>query len=386
MKTITVASLVIGGLTLTACQSEHHHTFVETLGTDTLTIERYVHTGDFIEGDVIVRNPVTRVARYRADLGADGIERLEVSWSTPAENPDGPEAEHSVITIGPDSVTMVKEGGRNPGTLTLPREGQILPRVGVSPISLGLFEYLVQRAAEAGEDEYPYRLMTAGSPRVAPNAVTRVSADTVSMSYFGNPMKMSVSDGHISGMTGEATTMKVSAATTTDVFDLAALAADFAARDARGEGLGVPSPGATLQASVGGANFEIVYSQPAVRGREIFGSLVPWNEIWRTGANAATIFTTDRNLTIGGEPVPAGSYTLWSTYSPEQGTLIINSQTGQWGTQYDESQDFIRIPMELSTTEEPYERFTFVIEEDDDGPILSLNWDHSRYWVPMAVR
>jgi hypothetical protein len=130
-----------------------------------------------------------------------------------------------------------------------------------------------------------------------------------------------------------------------------------------------------------------VYSRPAKRGREIWGgNLVPWEEVWRTGANAATSFTTDRDLVIGGSAVPAGSYTLWSVFTPESAQLIVNKQTGQWGTQYDAEQDLVRIDLEKQDLPHPVERFTIGIEATDDGAVLGLTWDTVRYLVPIEVR
>ncbi|KPK64079.1 MAG: hypothetical protein AMS21_06385 [Gemmatimonas sp. SG8_38_2] len=167
--------------------------------------------------------------------------------------------------------------------------------------------------------------------------------------------------------------------------DFDALAADYAARDARGEGMGPASPQATVQVEVGDANLEIVYSRPAKRGREIWGSLVPWSEVWRTGANAATSFTTDRDLVIGGAAVPAGSYTLWSIFTEGSAQLIINKQTGQWGTQYDAEQDLVRVDLTKQELPHPVERFNIGIETMDGGATLGLTWDTIRYLVPIEV-
>ena len=142
----------------------------------------------------------------------------------------------------------------------------------------------------------------------------------------------------------------------------------------------------TIEVSIAGADFEINYSRPAKRGRLIFGGLVPWNEVWRTGANAATHFTVDRDLLIGDKEIPAGTYTLWTTFTSDAATLIINRQTRQWGTQYNETQDFARVSLELSRLPESSERFTITISELADGVELGLNWDRSRYSVPVLVR
>ena len=85
-----------------------------------------------------------------------------------------------------------------------------------------------------------------------------------------------------------------------------------------------------------------------MRDRKIFGGLVPYGQVWRTGANSATSLKTDVDLTIGGAPVPAGSYTLYTIPTETGWKLIINKQTGQWGTDYDEKQDLARVDMKVT--------------------------------------
>ena len=166
-----------------------------------------------------------------------------------------------------------------------------------------------------------------------------------------------------------------------------AAAEGFARRDAAGQGFGAPSPPGSVQETVAGATIEVHYSRPAVRGRDIWGGLVPWDEVWRTGANAATTFSSDHDLVFGeGVGVPAGEYTLWTTFTSSQGTLIINSQTGQWGTAYDESRDFVRVPLEMETLQSPVERFTISVEPTGDGGRLALAWADRVYSVPFQVR
>ncbi len=97
-----------------------------------------------------------------------------------------------------------------------------------------------------------------------------------------------------------------------------------------------------------GHTVTIQYSRPSMRGRKIFGGLVPYDEVWRTGANAATSLKTDVDLNIGGANVPAGSYTLYSLPGMTSWKLIINKQTGQWGTEYSQSQDLARVDMKVS--------------------------------------
>src|SRR5512133_945641 len=96
-----------------------------------------------------------------------------------------------------------------------------------------------------------------------------------------------------------------------------------------------------------GKTIKVHYSSPRMRGRKIFGGLIPYGQVWRTGANEATSFVTEANIIIGGARVPAGAYTLYTLPQESEWKLIINKQTGQWGTTYNPSQDLARVDMQI---------------------------------------
>ncbi|MGA9567318.1 MAG: DUF2911 domain-containing protein [Candidatus Korobacteraceae bacterium] len=134
-------------------------------------------------------------------------------------------------------------------------------------------------------------------------------------------------------------------------------------------------PGTASVTFADGKTITIAYSRPSMRGRQIFGGLVPYGQVWRTGANAATSLKTDVNLTIGGANVPAGSYTLYSIPSENGWKLIINKQTGQWGTDYEEKDDLARVDMKVSSNASPTEQFTISLDKSGaSGATLKLDW------------
>jgi hypothetical protein len=129
------------------------------------------------------------------------------------------------------------------------------------------------------------------------------------------------------------------------------------------------------------------YSRPAKRGRVIFGStIVPWGEVWRTGANAATQFRTDKALEMGGIVVPAGFYTLWTIPTQSGWKLLINSETGQWGTAHKAERDMFQLDMTTSTLPQAVERFTITVVPSAQGGTLNLDWDTTRASIPFTVR
>jgi hypothetical protein len=146
------------------------------------------------------------------------------------------------------------------------------------------------------------------------------------------------------------------------------------------------SPPAKAEATIGGQTITIDYSSPRVRGREIFGGLVPYGKVWRTGANAATTVTTSGDLMIGALHVPAGKYTLYTIPGEKEWTLIVNKQTGQWGTQYDEKQDLGRVPMTVAKLDPQREEMTIEITPGEGrAGILAIEWADVTAAVTLMV-
>ncbi|MGA3315445.1 MAG: DUF2911 domain-containing protein [Candidatus Korobacteraceae bacterium] len=127
-----------------------------------------------------------------------------------------------------------------------------------------------------------------------------------------------------------------------------------------------------------GKTVAIQYSRPSMRGRKIFGGLVPYDKVWRTGANSATSLKTDADLTIGGASVPAGSYTLYTLPGTNSWKLIINKQTGQWGTKYSEDQDLARVDMKVGQQPSGMETFTISLDKTSaNSAVLKLDWENT---------
>lgn len=147
-----------------------------------------------------------------------------------------------------------------------------------------------------------------------------------------------------------------------------------------------PSPPGTAEVSLKGKTITIDYSRPSMRGRKIMGELVPYDKVWRTGANEATTLTTPVDLNIGGTKVPAGKYTLWTLPSAGTWKLIINKQTGQWGTNYDEKQDFARVDMQKSELSAPVEQFTISFDKKgEDTADLVMKWEKTSVSIPVKA-
>jgi hypothetical protein len=172
------------------------------------------------------------------------------------------------------------------------------------------------------------------------------------------------------------------------VCSLIALAATFAAPGRAQVGGNVASPPAKADCKLSdGKTIHVDYSSPRMRGRKIFGGLVPFGEPWRAGANEATTFVIDADLNVGGKTVPAGSYTLFALPTANAWTLIISKQTGEWGVPYPgESYDFARVPMKLSKLDSPMENFLIAFDQDGGTCTLRLAWESTQASVQVSEK
>ncbi|MDA0684562.1 MAG: DUF2911 domain-containing protein [Bacteroidetes bacterium] len=358
--------------------------FISTLGSDTMAVEVYVRSGDVIEGTLVERSPQTRMTEYRVELNETGHFR-SLSWSTmtPSTNPGGASPTAGSITIDGDSATVVREGGQNPGMSKVAAPGNVILSLGRTGASMFVFEQVATQRL-GGADEI--LIMGTNGSAARANAVQTISTDSISMDYFGNQRVGWVDDqGQLIGISGALTTNKMNSKRV-EPFLVGSIADRWAALDLAGQGIGTPSPAATAVAQVDGANIEIQYSQPAKRGRDIWGGLVPNGTVWRTGANAATHLTTSQDLMFGEDTLPAGMYTLWSLWEDGAYSIILNEQTNQWGTAYDGSMDLFRVSATAVALSSVVERFTLSVEDTDSGGDLVLSWDMTQYRVPFTVQ
>jgi len=154
-----------------------------------------------------------------------------------------------------------------------------------------------------------------------------------------------------------------------------------------------PSPPASAACKFSdGKTIKIDYSSPRAKGRKIFGdtsekALVPYGQIWRTGANDATTFVTDTNVTVGGKAVPAGSYTIFTVPKADAWSLVISKKTGEWGTDYPgEKEDLVRAPMTVSKTSAPVENFTIAFDQAGSKCTLRMEWENTRASVEITPK
>jgi hypothetical protein len=149
-----------------------------------------------------------------------------------------------------------------------------------------------------------------------------------------------------------------------------------------------PSPPATATLDLGsGKSVTIDYSSPRLKGRKLGTDLAPYGQVWRTGANEATTFVTTADISVGGTPVPAGSYTIFTVPNKDKWVLIISKKTGEWGTQYPgPSNDLARIDMKVSALPSPVENFTISFDKTANGGTLNMDWETTRASVSIVKK
>lgn len=153
-------------------------------------------------------------------------------------------------------------------------------------------------------------------------------------------------------------------------------------------GGGKPSPAASASCDLGGGTtIKTDYSSPRMKGRKIYGDLVPFGEVWRTGANDATTFVTSADVVVGGKNIPAGSYTIFAVPTADKWTLIINKKTGEWGIPYKyESDELARVDMKVSKLLSPVEDFTISYDKSAGGCAMHIDWETTRASVDISAK
>ena len=359
--------------------------YVSRIGRDTVAVERVVRTPGRIEGVLVTRTPRTGVMAYWAELDGDGritrasVEQRLNDGSAPAV------ARRNVVWFGSDSLVLEMVRGDSISRRTVAAPAGTVPLM--HPFwSYGFYDHAMRAAARRGSDSVSTVFYVIGSPGVSSAMIVRRSPDSATISWRGvGTLRFHLDAvGHLLGTSSLETTFKT-VAELDRPDDPIRLAATFAARDVAGTGLGVLSPRDTARATIQGARLEVDYSRPARRGRMIFGNVVPYGAVWRAGADAATQLTIERDIVAGGQRIPAGRYSVWIVPRQEGDTLLLNAQTGQWGTQYDAAQDRFRLALERRQLAQAMERFGIRIENTPSGGLLHFEWDGTGFSLPFEI-
>ena len=345
--------------------------WVTKIGTDTIALETYERTATGLRGELVTRSPIAVHRIYTVTYGSGG----------PA---------YKLVTHN------IGNAPNMPAEATL--AGPASDRLPYLFPAMGLIEDAVRAARARHTDSTTITgvQMTNGNPV---NLTVRLfGRDSVHL-YLGpivGPFigKLDATD-RITQLSGRFTTEKYEWVRVPNL-DLATLGPKFASR-----AVAILSPRETTTVAFGGAGIAITYGSPSVRGRAVFGGLVPWGQVWRAGANAATTFTTTAAVSIAGHAIPAGAYTLFLLPTPTAWTLVINRQTlapceatcpaqraPLWGTDYSADSDFLRVPMLVQQSPALIEHFGITATPQSgltgDGALLTFAWEHTKASVELG--
>jgi len=147
-----------------------------------------------------------------------------------------------------------------------------------------------------------------------------------------------------------------------------------------------PSPTQTIKQDFGISSIELIYSRPGIKGRKIFGDLVPWGKVWRTGANSATRIKFSDDVTIGGQTLKAGEYAIYTVPNEKEWEIIINKGSENWGTDYKQEDDILRVKASPVKLESPIETFTMQFANvKPNSADLQIMWDKTLVSVPITT-
>jgi hypothetical protein len=379
--------------------SEKSYGFLTMLGRDTISIESISRQGNTLTSDEVDRFPSVRIRHTVVDLNDDGsIRHLVMDIHTPSE-PSGQRDRKVVADVAGNKVHLSKTDSTGTVNRDFPTGGSLV--VAHVPQMYSLYELYFAAALK----QTAASKLAAGGPVQMRQFYIDREFDRFPLGHAAvNPPdrgKMEITHDWLAG-TGEATMDSAGdmlsysgARTTYDVQvkrldtppDVKGIADRFVAKETQAGNVKSLSVRDSTRAQIGNSILTVDYSRPLVRGRTLLGDLIPYDYVWRTGANAATQFTTSTPIRLAGMLVPAGSYTLFTAPHPKGVDLIVNKQTGEWGTEYNRSLNLGTARMSSEVATAPVEEFTIsIIPSDSQHGTLVLEWGSFRWIASIEVQ
>jgi hypothetical protein len=376
-----------------------HYGFLTLLGRDTISLESVTRQGNTLTSDEVDRFPRVQLRHTKIELAPDGsIRHLVMDIHTPSAQAG--ERERKVIAdVTADSVHISKTDSTGTlhrafatgGSIVVAHVPQMyslyelyfaaaLKHTAASKSAAGNTVQLRQFYIDREFDHFPL-----GRAHVTPLEDGKVE---VTHDWLAGTGEATMDSGyHMLHYSGERTTYKVEVNRLTTPPDIKNIADRFDSLETKTGNVKQLSVRDTMQAQIGNVMFTVDYSRPLLRGRKLLGDVIPYDRVWRTGANAATQFTTSSSIKIAGMQVPAGTYTLWTIPHKDGVDLIVNKQTGQWGTEYNGSRNLGTAKMSAQAAITPVEEFTIsIVPGDTSHGTLVMEWGSFKWTAPIEVR
>ncbi|NOT09780.1 MAG: DUF2911 domain-containing protein [Gemmatimonadales bacterium] len=356
---------------------ESSYGLVSRLGNDTVIVER-VTVGDSVTTvDMFEVSPRAALTHYEVHRDRQGrVRAIRFSARALTASATARPLNQRVEVDGDSAtVTILRGDSVVAGPLRVAATHPIAPWLLSSAAS---YEMLMSEARRSAADSAIVTAWSLGVPRPSRLLARRLDQTRFAVAPFREDQRVIGTfnaAGEMERLSGKETTVKVEVDRTGPLLEFDRLVERFVEREriaGRGAAL---SPRDSVRATLLGAQIAIDYGRPYARGRTILGAIVPWDTVWRTGANTATRLQLSAPLLFGDLEVPAGSYTLFTLPRRNGPLLIINKQTGQWGTAYDATQDLGRAAMVATTPSAITEQVTItVLETGPDSGVLRISW------------
>lgn len=355
--------------------------FVAKLGRDTVIVETYNMVANHLYGKAFLRYPEDQVGVFDFHFYHDGtIRHYSMSFMKPDSS--------YITTWGTqglfcenDSCTWFASWQGAEAEYVNTRAAKQMDFIGGWTPTLSLIEWNCIRLMKSGKQNLPITMLNdyIGIRQVA---ISKANNDTV---IFGGPFleyaKINVTpEGRIRFYDGTGTPWNY-IATKHEPIDVD----EVAKRLSKTAKIGVPSPEVKVKFPVSNDTIYLSYGRPSKRGRTIFGGIVPYDSVWRTGAGDPTQITLPYNLKFGSTVIPKGQYSLYTIPRPDGWTLIFNTDLKQWPTDPDRSKDIAMVPLKLRKPDKQYERFTIEIEEGKGGGMIRFIWDETEAYASFNV-
>jgi hypothetical protein len=375
--------------------------FLARLGQDTISLERVARYPGRLVSEEVDRFPEVRQRHTEITLAPDGsLRRMDMRVRIPSAQEPRSKERRIVADFTSDTVRVALTDDEGRHTIAMATDGLLtIPHV---PQMYSLLElYFAAAIARATADSlpaggivttrqfYPDREFS-NYPVPMHRGYVRPGGDgRVQIQHnwlAGTGTAILDSNSRMLSYSGARTTYLVEVTRLAEPPDVETIGGRFASDEQARGALSALSLRDTVHARIGNARFTVDYGRPLARGRTLLGGVIPYDNIWRTGANEATQFSTSVPIKLGGIALPAGTYTLWTLPRQHGVSLIVNRQTGQWGTRYDSSEDIGTTPLAAVSSDSMVEKFTIsVAPSGERSGVLALAWGPFRWTAGIAV-
>ncbi len=380
MRTAIITLLLCSAASLFA-QQQTTASFVAKLGTDTVIVETYNMLSNHLYGKAFLRYPEDQVGVFDFHFFPDGsIRHFSVSFMNPDSSYITSSGTQGVY-CETDTCTWFASWKGSGQEYTNKRAVKHIDFIGGWTPFLSLLEWNCKRFIQSGKQSLPITLINdyIGTRNIA---IWRKTEDTL---IFGGDFleytKLKVTpDGQILHYDGTATPWNY-IATKHAPIDVDAAAK----RISKYPKIGIPSPEVKVDFLVAGDTIRLSYGRPSRRGRKIFGGIVPYDSIWRTGAGDPTTIAFPYNIQFGKTVIPKGKYAIYTIPKTNGWTLIFNTDLTQWPTEPNRSKDIASIPIQIKKAAQPTDQFSISIEPLKSGGIIRFVWDETEAVAPFTI-